>query len=166
MGGQKARGEPLPADLERAARLLSLFEAKEESGAPRYSDEELRHFLPLVFLAVADASADLPAAVVELLGLFAAQAGIDPDDSEEQRAEAVRRYYEQHPIHPELLKAFQDFVRSELTAGDADKARAFGAFQGFLDEPRARSALGGGSRPAGTVPAGPLARFSRPDDDE
>jgi hypothetical protein len=163
MGSTKARGELLPADLERAARLLSLLQAQDESGALRYSDEDLRHFLPLVFLTLADSERELPPAVLELLGLFAAQAGLDGAESPAERARAIEAYYERHPVHPELLRAFQEFVRKELSTLEPERARAF---EGFLGAPRKSAPLESGERPEGTLRAGPLLRFTSADDEE
>lgn len=160
--------EPTSDELQRAARLLSVLERRNDDGSPRYSDDDVLHFLPLVFLSVAPsakARAELPDAVVRLLGLFADKAGIDPDAGMDDVSFAVERYYDEHPVNPELLQAFQGFVREELSAGGTGSDKAFASFLG--DGSRALP-LENKERPAGSVPGGPLARFAAVprDDDE
>lgn len=158
--------EPTSAELQRAARLLSVLDRRADDGSPRYSDEEVLHFLPLVFLTVAPSAeqrAALPDAVIRLLGLFADKAGIDPDASAEDVTHALERYYEAHPVNPELLQAFQSFVREELFAG-SPRDDAFASFASG-SAPK-RTPLESGERPQGSVP-GPLARLAKlPKDDD
>lgn len=167
MRDEDALREPTSDELQRAARLLSVLDRLQDDGTPRYSDEEVLHFLPLVFLTVAPSAeqrAQLPDAVIRLLGLFADKAGIDPDASPDDVTHALERYYEEHPVNPELLQAFQSFVREELFAG----ARAGeNPFASFVDGgPPKRAPIEGGERPPGSVP-GPLARLAKlPSDDD
>lgn len=157
---EDALREPTSEELERAARLLAVLERRNGDGTPRYSDEEVLHFLPLVFLSVAPsaaARARLPDAVIRLLGLFADKAGIPPDGPAEDVTRALERYYEAHPVNPELLQAFQSFVREELAAGSGGGDHPFAS---FLEGSTAKRApLEGGERPKGSVP-GPLARLA------
>lgn len=160
MAEERPPDEPTDAELQKAARLLAVFERKREDGGYYFSDDDVRHFLPLVFLTVSEGppAAELPEAVVQLLGVFAAQAGVEPSDGAGDVQRAVERYYEEHPVHPELLAAFQKFVREELAgSGDAAVARAFAHFLGGEGEKKAP--LGGGERPEGTTP-GSMARFA------
>ncbi len=156
--------EPTSDELQRAARLLSVLERRDEDGRPRFRDEDVLHFLPLVFLSVAptaEARAELPDAVVRLLGLFAARAGVDVNAPPDDVALAVERYYDAHPINPELLLAFQSFVREELLAGGTGNEKAFAAFLGDGRAPASLRALESGARPKGSVPGGPLARLAK-----
>lgn len=153
--------EPTSEELQRAARLLAVLDRKNDDGSPRYSDEEVLHFLPLVFLSVAPSAAQraaLPDAVVGLLGLFADKAGIDPDGPPDEVARALERYYEAHPVNPELLQAFQSFVREELLSAGGGEPHPFAS---FVEGAAAKKApLERGARPKGSVPA-PLARLAR-----
>lgn len=171
MTDDDALREPTSDELQRAARLLSVLERRQDDGSLRYSDDDLLHFLPLVFLSVAPsakARAELPDAVVRLLGLFADKAGIDPNASPDDVAHAVERYYDAHPVNPELLAAFQAFVRDELAAGGTGSEKAFASFLGednsarpFEQRSLKTGALEKPERPPGTVPGGPLARLAR-----
>lgn len=167
MTDERSPDEPSESELHKAARLLSVFERKRDDGSYYFSDEDVQHFLPLVFLTVSDGppSAELPDAVVQLLGLFASQAGVDPQDGPEAVQRAVERYYESNPVNPEMLAAFQLFVREELAgSGDGAVAKAFASFLGG-EETTGKSVLGGGERPEGTTPAA-MARFAGVDDDD
>jgi len=167
MVDERSPEEPSEAELHKAARLLAVFERKRDDGSYYFSEQDVQHFLPLVFLTVSGGapSAELPDAVVQLLGLFASQAGVDAEDGPEAVQRAVERFYESNPVHPELLAAFQGFVREELAgSGDAAVAKAFASFLGS-EETTDKSVLGGGERPAGTTP-GSMARFAGVDDDE
>lgn len=158
--------EPTSEELQRAARLLAVIERRNDDGSPRYSDDEVLHFLPLVFLSVAPsaaARARLPDAVVRLLGLFADKAGIDPEGPIDAVAPTLERYYEEHPVNPELLQAFQGFVREELAQGGGGDH----PFASFIEGASAKKApLEGAERPKGSIP-GPLARLAKlPKDDD
>ena len=167
MPEEDALREPTSDELKRAGRLLSVLDRLEDDGTPRYSDEDVLHFLPLVFLTVAPSAeqrAELPDAVIRLLGLFADKAGIDPDASPDEVTHALERYYEEHPVNPELLQAFQAFVREELFAGSRPGENPFASFT--AGGAPTRVPLERGERPPGSVP-GPLARLAKaPNDDE
>jgi hypothetical protein len=153
-------------ELGMAEKLLGILERRREDGSYYFSDDDVQHFLPAVFLAASASppGGELPGAVRELLGIFAANAGIDPEASTEAVQQAVERYYAAHPIHPELLSAFQAFVREELQAGGDDAVSR--AFSGFLRADANAGVLGGGERPEGTTPGGPLARLAGVDDED
>lgn len=160
MRDEDALREPTSEELQRAARLLAVIERRNDDGSPRYTDEEVLHFLPLVFLSVAPspaARARLPDAVVRLLVLFADKAGIPPEGTPEEVSRALERYYDAHPVNPELLQAFQGFVRDELAAGGDGASHPFASFVGGGAAKKAP--LGSQERPKGSVP-GPLARLA------
>lgn len=161
MTEEEALREPTSAELQQAARLLALLERRGENGGPRFSEEDVRHFLPLVFLSVVsrtDRRTELPDAVMRLLGLFAKEAGIESDASPEAARAAVERYYAAHPVNPELLQAFQAFARDEQVLGGGGGDPGFAA---FLGEHKHARPLSQRERPEGTVPGGPLARLAK-----
>jgi hypothetical protein len=131
--------------MDAFSTLLATF--IDESGALKYPVEDVEHVLPwmLVNLPV-----DLEALDERTLVAFAKaaeSAGVtDASDPAEIRS-AFDAYYRAYPPSPQVVTALTEAWR-RVNEGEGPAA-----FSGFLGEHQATGVLGGGVRPAGTVPA-------------
>jgi hypothetical protein len=150
----------MPALLEQldreetryAQELMTIFERRDRDGSYHFSDGEVRHFLPLLFLTVPTAN-EVPPAGKYLVAEAAAKAGIKSGASPAQIHKALVRYYKKNPVNGELLKAYVDFVREKIKAG-SDLGAANAAFGKLLGaDTGRRSALSAAARgkPAGSM---------------
>lgn len=97
----------------------------------------------------------LPQPAMELLGRFMIELGVGSDAAPEVITGAIDARLQ--AMKSPLLDALLRFFREESAqGGDGAVGRAFAAFAGAAG---ANGVLDSGARPAGTVPAGPLARF-------
>lgn len=148
-------------DVERHAdALAALINQRAADGAFVFSDDDVRHFLPLLCLSVARELPDVefPASVQTLLAEFAAASGIDGTTAPDQVQQAVEKFYAARPIAPGLKTAVEQFLRELLQeGGDAAVAavhRVLGSER--VLKPLERTA----PPPTGAVAAGPAARFA------
>lgn len=93
-----------------------------------------------------------------LLARYSARAGLDPSLTSEQLEAAVARYLEGHPLNPTVVAAFKA-VAQRLVEENAPHAADVAVALSMVGGETSKTPLGGGVRPAGTVPAGPAARF-------
>lgn len=149
--------ELVSADAMRNAEaMLKVFETQNADGSFLYSDEDVRHFLPMVLLGAGNVTADqLTEEVADLLGEFAQKAGLTKGESGEAMGQKVTAYYEQHPPNAALVAAFQKFLQSFAAQGGDAPARAMAAALGQQHSNRPV----GGDRPEGAVGGGVLARL-------
>lgn len=92
-----------------------------------------------------------------ILDQFSARAGLGGDNSDGEIARHIIAYFEGRPSL-RLVTVLGQLVREELANAPARKD--FAAIIGQAAS--LGTVLGGGERPAGTVPAGPGARFTVP----
>lgn len=111
------------AKQQNTERLLSFFERQDDEGLYYYSDEDVRHFLPLLVLTLATEDPDLtwPPAITKLMQEFTRSIDLPDNASAAQLNEAVDAYYKAHPIDKELQNNFQVLVR-EIVASGSDSA--------------------------------------------
>ncbi len=152
--------DPSQQDLETAQSLLALFDQQDEDGTYRFSDGDVRHFLPLVLLQLGEALPDggLDPEAQELLGLLALAAGVDESTPADDVAVKVTAFYERNPPNPTLVEAFQRFVRERVAgASGGDVSKAVRELLG--QQAGGRPLQSEGPRPTGSVGGGLLARL-------
>jgi hypothetical protein len=134
-------------------QLLRAF--VDEDDAPRFPAEDVRHFLPwcIVHLPI-----DIELLEDEPREIFAAAceaAEVPLGATRDDIRACLDAWYAAHRPNPALAAAVQEawrHVRAEPTA-----PATLAAFAGDVPTPTVLG--GGGPRPAGTVPGGPLARL-------
>lgn len=137
-------------------RLLRVFAQRDDDGQPVYSRDDVRAFLPVLFLS-GGGSIEMSDALSEVMRDFAARLGLTADMAADDVEQRVREHYQAHPVSPRLLAEVKDLLRTELLSDgalDATKAaRALGQAIG-------KTPVGHGAAPAGSTKASPLARFA------
>ncbi len=107
----------------KVQEILAIFEVQKRDGTYKYTDREVREFLPLLVLTLGGATkGPLPKNLQVLMDGAAATMGISPDATPDQIETAVHLHYRHHPPNRELKAAFLLFVRRELGNDLADKA--------------------------------------------
>ncbi len=139
-------------------RLMALFERQTPDGTYHYSDADVRHYLPFLVIAAKVPTESLNADMQKLLGQFVVDAKLDLKQPAADVQAAIVAYYDEKPANRELQTEVQKFVREELQAGGAGGDAAMAALLGGAAT--TTGVLGGGVRPEGSVPAGPMARFA------
>lgn len=137
--------------VEEIARALAATDAE---GRLRFRLVDVEDLLAVVILSFPPEERALDEESTLLLGRFAERAGVRGQLAPADAMAAVEAYLVEHPLDPPLLEAATRVAREHLAEGGA----AGDLLARFTAEKRA-GVLGGGQRPAGTVPAGPLARF-------
>ena len=93
-----------------------------------------------------------------LLAGFAARAAIGPSLSAAALEAAVQLYLETHPLDAGVVARLKTVAEGLVMRGGPTSSDVAAALTVLGQEP-AKGPLGGGSRPKGTIPAGPFARF-------
>lgn len=122
-------------------------------GAPDLSREDVED-VTAVLILLSGAPVDDPRELA-VLAAFGERAGVN-GDTPEQLGDRVAAYFEGRSSLA-FVSALVQLVREDAAHGAGD-ARAVGAVIGKVAG--ASGVLGGGTRPDGTVPAGPAARFA------
>jgi hypothetical protein len=139
-----------------ATALAAVFDARKPDGTFVYSDEEVRHYLPLLILTAKIPFQKLDAAAQRILGEFVGAAQLDLSKPPAEVQAVIEKHYEKNPVNPALHKGIMDVVRSVLAGGGDVSSAALAALGGQ----KTTGVLGGGVRPAGTAPGGVLARLA------
>lgn len=147
---------PSEKDMAGAQALLSIFDQQDDDGEYVFTDDEVRHMLPLLVIGAGLQPADCPEAVQEMLGEFVADAGISLDDPADVVAERIRAFYDEIPVNPELWSALGAFLR-ENAAGAAELASR--AAQRLVGAEQSLTPVGAGGRKEGTARGGVMARL-------
>jgi len=139
--------------------LLAQVQEKREDGAFRVPDEEVKDLLAMMLLAAlagGDDAALSPGEEAILLD-FGLRAGLQGDEDAAAVQQAIAAYLAQRPFDPRLAQAAEQAARG--LASEAGSARVGQAFVDFMGKAKKMEALEQSERPAGTIPAGPAARF-------
>jgi len=142
---------------ELGKRVQQILEAGCAEGAP-FSFTEAEDILALALLSTPTASR--PAAstdVIDLLGRFSARIGFERGMPVTSTRARIVGYLKAHPLHTALMRVLAETVLDVLRAGSHDKARA--AARALGSEAAPTRPLNAGTRPQGTIQAGPLAAF-------
>ncbi len=95
---------------EDFARLKAIFERRDDDGERVYGDEEVRPFIPLLYFAAGAAAPPKGGAMAGTLQTFAAEAGLLPELSPEDRRERLAGWLEENPLNPALAGEVHAFV--------------------------------------------------------
>lgn len=151
-----------PVDDEALDRLLRVFTQVDHEGRPLFPRDEVRAFLPLLWLGSGGA-VEMSPALERVLREFASLLGLTASLPRDEVEARVRAHYEKHPPSPRLLAEVKDALRELLTEdGALDAAAAAKALGNVM----AKTPVGHGEAPAGSMKASPLARFQRLKDDD
>lgn len=144
-------------------RLLRVFTQVDDDGRPLFPRDEVRAFLPLLWIGGSESDVEMSPALARVLREFTSLLGLTPALSRDEVERRIREHYEQNPPSPRLLAEVRDVLREALTeAGTLDAAAAAKALGGVM----AKTPVGHGEAPAGSMKASPLARFQKLKDDE
>jgi hypothetical protein len=140
---------------ETARSLLAVFLAKNGDGSYVYEGDEVRAFLPLVFLTLVKAVGwnDSPPSVQQALAMFAEDIDFRGGDAA-AFTEALERHYGAHPPNEHLVRAFRRFLEEQVRESAPDGTSAFVKFLG-----EELVVAEQGPPPPNSVPSGPLAAF-------
>jgi hypothetical protein len=115
--------------------------------------DNVEDFIAVLLIMKPPAHLDDDAA--ELLGRFALRAGIASGADAATAGAAIDAYLAQSPLSERVVAAMHALAREVVLGGsDVDNALA-----SFAKSAAPTGVLGGGERPAGTIAAGPMARF-------
>lgn len=150
MGSRRRRGV-LRSRMDAFSTLLSCF--IDAQGALKYPVEDVEHVIPwmLVNLPV-----DLGSLDEDTLVRFAQtcdRAGVTSTMDAAQIRATLDAWYQENPPAAAVVAAIQEAWRQ------VHEGTGPAPFAGFLGEKRSSGVLGGGERPAGTVP-GAMARLA------
>jgi hypothetical protein len=126
-------------------------------GSRRFSNEDVAHFLPWVMVNLGADPAGLGDAAAALFVSACRAAGVVPADNAQQVSQKFDAHYRAFPPQPALLSAFEAAYR-QVNQGASMLESPFARLSG--EKPSTGVLGGGGPRPAGTVAAGPMARFA------
>ncbi len=137
-------------------RLMDVFRRENDDGSYVFSDDVVRHFLPWVLLNL---EVDLGALDDGMVALFAeacSAAGVNDGMDVDAITACFAAYYVENPPDATLAAAFET-VWKQVNADAAPEVKnPFARFSGAVP---LTAPVAGAARPAGTIPAGPMARF-------
>jgi len=147
-------------ELTQAEGLLALLDARNADGTMKFSDDDIRHFLPMLLLATGSVTPEMcTPEVLEMLGEFSVKADIKPGASPEQRGAAINAYYEKNPPNPGLVDAVNKFMREQgIEAGGPGLPSA--ALAKALGGQASKVPVGAAPRPEGAIGGGILGRLN------
>lgn len=132
------------------SKLMAALAREDEDGNRVIPLSDVRHALPLIVLTAGLDFDSLSEGMQELMLETALEAGLDPEAdppaTAEETVEAFAAYYREEPVSPDVLEEIR-----KAFAGDEDGPSK--AAQALLGAPVRSGVLGGGERPAGTIPA-------------
>lgn len=111
-------------DADHAQTLLSIFDEQDAAGQHKFSDDDVRHVLPLLVLGTQLPVAECSPAVKELMGEFVVEAGLNLNDPPEKLSAAIKAFYAQNPADPGLMGAVAGFLRNPAAAQQAAERAA------------------------------------------
>jgi hypothetical protein len=123
-------GKATDADAERLFTVLLGIDGK---GQPRFSQEEILTYLPLLMASAGISLASSPAALA-VFQRVAQIVGAKTQDTDAELGVKLADYFLKHPPKPGLQEAFAVFLRAEAGVITADH------FQGFVSQVRADAA--------------------------
>lgn len=111
-------------EARQAQSLLSIFDEQDAAGQHKFSDDDVRHVLPLLILGAELKTSDCSPPVQELLGEFVLEANLNLDDAPEKVSAQIKAFYTQHPVDPGLMGAVAGFLRNPASAAAAAERAA------------------------------------------
>jgi hypothetical protein len=95
---------------------------------------------------------------LDLLARFSHRSGVDLTQATPALEAALETHLARKPLNPGVLAALKNVAR-DLAERQGPASADVRAALSMLGKGTSHTPLGGGHRPSGTVPAGPLARF-------
>ncbi len=135
--------------------LLAALSRLDDDGNREFAVDDVRHAIPLIVVTSGLELGALSAGVQQLMVETLLQAGVDLDTDEadgDAIAAALADWYRAHPVAPAVLEE----IRKAFDGADAGPSKAA---QALLGTTQKAGVLGGGERPAGTIP-GALGRIA------
>jgi len=130
--------------------LLTALHREDDIGNRVHALDDVRHAIPLIVLMAGLDLEKLSPGTQELMLQASLAAGLDPladpAPTPDETVSAFVRYFEAHPVEPAILHDIQQAFEG-LEDGPSKAARA------LLGTEASTGVLGGGERPAGTIPA-------------
>ena len=115
----KAMSKQEENDREIADRIQAVLTRRNEDGTYCYEKEDCRDFLgACVFGFGLDVDGDLAGPLLR----FMSKISVDVDADVKATALAVEKYFESHPLHPDLLHEL-DALAKEVVLEDVDRFR-------------------------------------------
>ncbi len=111
-------------EARQAQSLLSIFDEQDAAGQHKFSDDDVRHVLPLLILGAELKVADCSPPVQELLGEFVHEANLNLNDAPEKVSAQIKAFYSQNPADPALMGAVAGFLRNPASAAAAAERAA------------------------------------------
>ena len=143
------------APMDAAEKLFAVFGATDAAtGEPLYPVADLQHFLPWILVHMPVDFGALDDGTVALFAETCTKAGVVAGEGRDALVEKLDAYYEAHPPNAALVQALQTVWREVNQDGAAPNP-----FAKFSGDAKRTQVLDSGTRPKGTVPAGPMARF-------
>lgn len=137
--------------MDAQATLLACF--LDADGALKVPVEDVEHIIPWMLVNLPVDLASLDEDTLVRFAQTCDKAGVLPTMDAAQIRSTLDAWYKLNPPSPAVVAALQEAWRAVNEGGGA------GAFSSFSGEKRSTGVLGGGQRPAGTVP-GALARLA------
>ena len=145
--------------MSLAGELLRALDATDADGERQFSEDDVRHYLPLFVLRMVESApaAPLPRPIVELMQQFFERIEVPAGASVEQLQARVKAHYAAHPPNRHLVAALERAFRDDAASGAERDTDGVAAFLGMKSS---KVPLGArGPAPEGAIAAGPLARF-------
>ena len=112
------------AEARQAQSLLGIFDEQDAAGQHKFSDDDVRHVLPLLILGAQLKVSDCSPQVQELLGEFVLEADLNLNDAPEKVSAQIKTFYTQNPADPALMGAVAGFLRNPAAAAAAAERAA------------------------------------------
>lgn len=106
-------------EARQAQSLLSIFDEQDADGQHKFTDDDVRHVLPLLILGAELKVSDCSPPVQELLGEFVLEARLNLNDAPEKVSAQIKAFYSQNPAEPALMGAVAGFLRNPASAAAA-----------------------------------------------
>jgi hypothetical protein len=127
------------------------------AGVPRFERAVLDDAIAWLLLGALDDSTALPEEAERHLGALAERAGVTPDMDAPATRACVQRYFDAHPLPPSLRTSLEQALRGMAAAGGESLGRELQSVTGAVQPAGVLERKA--PPPAGTVGAGPMARF-------
>src|SRR5687767_5853669 len=94
--------------------LMLLLQLKPD-GSRRFSDEDIRHFLPLVFFGFPVPKEE--PVIVKMMTDFFTRLGLTASSTRADAEAMIEAFYDAHPPDPVLLREFRSLCRARIGGG-------------------------------------------------
>jgi hypothetical protein len=135
---------------------MDVFRRENDDGSYMFTDEEVRHFLPWVLLNLDVDLSTLDDGMVALFAEACSAAGVKDGMDVDDIMATFAAYYAAQPPRAELAAAFETVWKQVNAEAPPEAKNPFARFSGAAP---LTAPVAGAARPAGTIPAGPMARF-------